>query len=153
MANVPRENNGLTKQQNEFVRQYVQNGAKQEAAALAAGYAKGGARSVAYQLLQREDIQNAIHRETMQAARAYGPLAIKVLVELAEHAKSATVRQQAAATLADRAGIKSNNIIEIHDLRSVEEIDKELAYLLGDGSDVGKIDISAELEGVKDDIH
>ena len=153
MANARREDNGLTKQQNDFVYHYVQNGAKQEAAALAAGYAKGGARSAAYQLLQREDIQKAIHHETMSVARAYGPLAIKVLVELAEHAKSATVRQQAAATLADRAGIKSSNIIEIHDLRSVEEIDKELAYLLGDSQQDDKIDISAELQGVKDDIH
>ena len=59
------------------------------------------------------------------------PLAVSVLMELAESACSESVRLQAASSLLDRAGFKNPVQVEIQEHRTIADVDRELSELLG----------------------
>jgi len=92
--------------QSRFVKCYVEHGdGNATRAALAAGYAKSSAHAVGYRLLRNPAVLDAIHKLTLSMIGAAAPLALRTMVKLLEHS-SGYVRQQAAADLLDRAGLR-----------------------------------------------
>lgn len=128
---------GLTDQQREFAKQYVLLGGKRNgaAAARAAGYSVARADRMAYDLLQNEKVVVKIHEYTRKRIGHLGALGIAVIAELAVGARSETVRYQAAADLADRAGHKLPQVIEVKENYNGDELDKRIATLLSQLSD------------------
>ena len=61
----------------------------------------------------------------------YVPACLKSLAQLAVSALSETVRQTAANNLLDKTGYKAPILLEVTDHRSQDDVDKELAVLLG----------------------
>ena len=134
MAGEPKDDQGLTERQRAFVSAYAinpQTCGKVEQSAIEAGYSQGGARTRGGELLKMLHIQAAIRKECERVLASSAPLAISVLMELAESACSESVRLQAANSLLDRAGYKHPELIEISDNRTIEDVDRELASLLG----------------------
>ena len=135
---APVNKHGLTDLQEAFCREYVRSGSRKEHSAIVAGYGKDGARTRAWELLQRDDIQQRIREITNKTLVALAPEAMKVLQELMGGSQSDTVKQTCALALLDRAGFKHPEVIEMVDKRSMEEIDKELHELLEDQESEGQ---------------
>ena len=135
--------NGLTPLQEAFCSAYVSNGGKKTAAAITAGYKESGARTRAYELLQRTEVHRRIFDITRSELSSMAPEALGVLQKLMVESQSDTVRYQAAVSVLDRAGHKHAQVIEVTDKRSMAEIDTELEYLLH--PPVDKDDESQEL--------
>ena len=122
---------GLTAKQEAFCREFVRSGGKKTHSAVAAGYGETSARTRAWELIQRTDIQARIRDITNKTLSALGTEAMAELQRLMVNAQSETVRQACAVALLDRAGFKHHEVIEMVDKRSIEEIDRELHELLG----------------------
>ena len=121
---------GLTALQEAFCSAFVSNGGKKTRAAITAGYKESGARTRAYELLQRTDIQRRIFDITRSELSSMAPEALVVLQKLMVESESDTVRYQSAVSVLDRAGHKHAQVIEVQDKRTLDEIDKELELLL-----------------------
>ena len=76
-------------------------------------------------------IKAAIRKQCEQVLVNSAPLAISVLIELAESSSSESVRFQAACSLLDRAGFKNPVQVEIQEHRTIADVDRELSELLG----------------------
>ena len=122
---------GLTDRQDKFVRCYVLNAGQGTLAAIEAGYAKSSARCRAYEMLGMEKVQARMENLSRELMSSYAPGCLAALNEIAIKGKSDSVRVQAAATLLDRSGYKAPIKLEIDDHRTTEDVDKELAVLLG----------------------
>ena len=134
MANEQKGSDGLTCRQRDFVSAYAINPktcGKVEQSAIEAGYSQGGARTRGGELLKMPHIQAAIRKQCEQVLASSAPLAISVLMELADSCCSTSVRLQAAISLLDRAGFRHHEKIEISDNRTQADVDRELAILLG----------------------
>jgi phage terminase small subunit len=131
MARAPTNEHGLTDRQESFIREYVQNGGQGEKAAIEAGYGEGGARSRASENLRLPLLQVRMETLCRELMSGYAPEVIKALAKLAVSAQSETVRASAGATLLDRTGYKAPVLLEISDHRTQQDVDKELAILLG----------------------
>jgi len=84
-----------------------------------------------YDIESKGGVQAAIRKQCEQMLANSAPLAISVLVELAESASSESVRFQAASSLLDRTGFKNPVQVEIKEYRTMDEVDAELQMLLG----------------------
>lgn len=131
MGNAAKNEYGLTEKQAAFCSEFVSNGGQKEKAALAAGYAESSARTRAYELLQRTCIQAKIREITRNELSSLGAEALNELRKLMVSAKSESVRQLSATAILDRSGYKHPEVIEIDNHRSIEDVDRELAILLG----------------------
>ena len=131
MANEQKGSDGLTHRQRDFVSNYVLNGGNGTLAALEAGYSKNGCGVRSWELLRKPEIQKVIQEQCRRFIAECAPCAIKVLKELAESASSESVKLGAANSLLDRAGYKHVEKLEISDNRTIEDVDRELAMLLG----------------------
>lgn len=127
---MKKNEHGLTKRQDAFCSEYVRSGGKKEHSAIVAGYGKTSARTRAWELIQRDDIQQRIRDITQKTLSALGVEAISQLGKLMVSAQSESVKQACAVALADRAGYKHPEVIEVNDKRSMDEIDRELESLL-----------------------
>lgn len=136
---------GLTDCQELFVSAYVSNGGNGTKAAIAAGYAEAGAHTRAYELLRMPKIQARMDTLTRAYMSECAPAAVKALMTLAVGASSETVRQAAASSLLDRTGYKAPILVQVQDNRTQDDIDKELAILLG--LDVGDLAASQPADG------
>ena len=121
----------LTELQRAFTVKYVENGGIGKKAAIAAGYGPKGAHVRSSELLRLPHIQAEICRLCRAMLAVSAPMAIKVLGELAVSASSDSVKLQASISLLDRAGYRHHEKIEISDTRTIEDVDRELAILLG----------------------
>jgi len=126
----PKNEHGLTALQEAFCSAFVSNGGKKTAAAITAGYKESGARTRAYELLQRTEVLERIRGLTRKMLSSLGVQALNTLAVLMDEAQSESVRFQAAQSLTDRAGYKHPEVIEVKDSRTLEDIDKELELLL-----------------------
>jgi len=122
---------GLTARQEAFVREYVANGGNGTLAAKDAGYGDDGAHSRAYELLKMPKIQGRMETVCRELMASFVPGCLQSLHKLAVSASSETVKASAAATLLDRTGYKAPILLEVTDHRSQDDVDKELAVLLG----------------------
>lgn len=120
----------FTLRQKRFIEYYVELGGRQEAAAIAAGYAKTAARGWAGELLKRDDVTEAIYHLTSKRFRQIGAKAFKVLEELAVKARSETVRSACARDLADRSGHKPVERVQIRAEIDITQIDAHIQALL-----------------------
>ena len=122
---------GLTVKQSAFVRAYARNGGKKTQSALEAGYGEAGARNRARELLERADIQEALHTECLTLCGELAPMAIGTLRYLATNATSENIRYQASKDLADRSGVKSRPAQAPDDDHVTEEqLDKRINELM-----------------------
>src|SRR5258707_2755383 len=93
----------LKARQAAFVAEYV-SGGNAHSAALAAGYAEGTARVAGTQLLESPPIATAISKAVRIRLASAAPMALNVLMHLAEKGVSERVRMESASRLLDRAG-------------------------------------------------
>ena len=93
----------LNARQAAFVAEYV-SGGNAHTAALAAGYAEGTARVAGTQLLESPPIALAISKAVRIRLASAAPMALNVLLHLAEKGISERVRMESASRLLDRAG-------------------------------------------------
>ena len=134
MAYAPKDDHGLTEMQRAFVSAYAinpQTCGKVEQSAIEAGYSQGGARTRGGELLKMPHIQAETRKQCERMLANSAPLAVSVLVELAESASSESVRLQAASSLLDRTGFKNPVQVEIQEHRTISDVDRELSELLG----------------------
>jgi len=131
MAGYAQDKDGLTERQRAFVSAYVANGGKLEKAAIEAGYAEGGARTRAYDLMRMPKVQAAIRLENNQQMGRHASSAIEVLKELMEKADSETVKAACAQSLLDRSGYKLPEQLVVTDNRTAADVERDLAILLG----------------------
>lgn len=110
----------LSERQAAFVREFVERGGRPGAAAdaaVAAGYARPGpegraaARVRASELLRNERVLRFLRDEITRKLNAGATLGVRVLIDLAENARSEQVRLSAANSLIDRgyAPVMSRN--------------------------------------------
>jgi|TARA_Y100000294_G_scaffold145844_1_gene141170 phage terminase small subunit len=121
----------------EFVREYVNNGGNATQAAIAVGVSQASASTVGYRLKSR--LTKEIDTEQKAQLQGYAPKAISQIQSLAEKAESENVRLKANADLLDRAGWKPIDKQEITETTAIEDMsDEELqeqldALLAADG--------------------
>ena len=127
---MAKNEHGLTDLQERFCREFVRSGGRKEHSAIVAGYGKTSARTRAWELIQRDDVQQRIRDITNKTLSAIGVEAIAELQKLMGSAQSESVKQACAVALADRAGYKHPEVIEVNDKRSMNEIDRELEDML-----------------------
>ena len=116
-----------------FVREYVDNGGNATQAAIAVGVSQASASTVGYRLKSR--LTKEIDTEQKAQLQGYAPKAIHQIQSLAEKAESENVRLKANADLLDRAGWKPVDKQEITETSAIEdmtdeEIEAELAAIL-----------------------
>ena len=116
-----------------FVREYVNNGGNATQAAIAVGVSQASASTVGYRLKSR--LTKEIDTEQKAQLQGYAPKAISQIQSLAEKAESENVRLKANADLLDRAGWKPVDKQEITEANAYEnmtdeELQKELDTLL-----------------------
>jgi phage terminase small subunit len=121
----------LSPKEKRFAQTYVATGGRNAAqAAIAAGYSDAGggasARTLAYRLLHRPRVLQAIREETERNLRGGVALGSNVLVELAQKATSESVRLQAALALLDRGGMQLANRTEHHHVIEDNRTDAEI---------------------------
>ena len=127
----------------DFVREYVNNGGNATQAAIAVGVSQASASTIGYRLKSR--LTKEIDTEQKAQLRGYAPKAISQIQSLAEKAESENVRLKANADLLDRAGWKPVDKQEITETSAIEnmsdeEIEAELAAILASsGQKIGKI--------------
>ena len=117
----------------DFVREYVNNGGNATQAAIAVGVSQASASTVGYRLKSR--LTKEIDTEQKAQLRGYAPKAISQIQNLAENAESENVRLKANADLLDRAGWKPIDKQEITETSAIEnmtdeELQQELDTLL-----------------------
>jgi len=117
----------------DFVREYVNNGGNATQAAIAVGVSQASASTIGYRLKSR--LTKEIDTEQKAQLRGYAPKAISQIQSLAEKAESENVRLKANADLLDRAGWKPVDKQEIAETSAIEnmsdeEIEAELAAIL-----------------------
>ena len=117
----------------EFVREYVNNGGNATQAAIAVGVSQASASTVGYRLKSR--LTKEIDTEQKAQLQGYAPKAISQIQNLAENAESENVKLKANADLLDRAGWKPVDKQEITEANAYEnmtdeELQKELDTLL-----------------------
>ena len=117
----------------DFVREYVNNGGNATQAAIAVGVSPASASTVGYRLKSR--LTKEIDTEQKAQLQGYAPKAISQIQNLAEKAESENVRLKANADLLDRAGRKPIDKQEITETSAIEnmsdeEIEAELAAIL-----------------------
>jgi phage terminase small subunit len=117
----------------EFVREYVNNGGNATQAAIAVGVSPASASTVGYRLKSR--LTKEIDTEQKAQLQGYAPKAISQIQNLAEKAESENVRLKANADLLDRAGWKPIDKQEITETSAIEnmtdeELQQELDALL-----------------------
>ena len=122
---------GLTDRQEAFSRNYVFSGGIGTKAAKAAGYATKSAHAAACTTLQKPKVQERIMTLTREYMGEFAPSCVKVLAELAVSAQSESIRHSAATTILDRTGYRTPILIDVLDHRNQQDIDAELAVLLG----------------------
>ena len=107
----------------EFVREYVNNGGNATQAAIAVGVSQTSASTVGYRLKGR--LTKEIDDEQKAQLRGYAPKAIHQIQSLAEKAESENVRLKANADLLDRAGWKPVDKQEITETSAIEDMSDE----------------------------
>jgi len=117
----------------DFVRDYVNNGGNATQAAKAVGVSQSSASTVGYRLKSR--LTKEIDTEQKAQLRGYAPKAISQIQNLAENAESENVKLKANADLLDRAGWKPIDKKEITETSAIEnmtdeELQQELDTLL-----------------------
>jgi phage terminase small subunit len=122
----------------DFVREYVDNGGNATQAAIAVGVSQTSASTVGYRLKGR--LTKEIDDEQKAQLRGYAPKAINQIQSLAENAESENVRLKANADLLDRAGWKPIDKQEItegnrYENMSSDDIKKELDRLLAESGE------------------
>ena len=121
----------------DFVREYVNNGGNATQAAIAVGVSQASASTVGYRLKSR--LTKEIDTEQKAQLQGYAPKAISQIQNLAENAESENVKLKANADLLDRAGWKPIDKQEITETTAIEDMsDAELqeqldALLAADG--------------------
>src|SRR5689334_1563173 len=95
----------LSPREQKFV-EALSRGLGKRDAAIAAGYSAKSAHGIASQLLNRPRVLDAIRAAAEKRINAGVAIAAKVLLELAEKAKSEDVRLRAAQALLDRGGMQ-----------------------------------------------
>ena len=121
----------------EFVREYVNNGGNATQAAIAVGVSSASASTIGYRLKSR--LTKEIDTEQKAQLQGYAPKAISQIQNLAENAESENVKLKANADLLDRAGWKPVDKQEITETSAIEDMsDEELqeqldALLAADG--------------------
>ena len=121
----------------DFVREYVNNGGNATQAAIAVGVSQASASTVGYRLKSR--LTKEIDTEQKAQLQGYAPKAISQIQNLAENAESENVKLKANADLLDRAGWKPVDKQEITETSAIEDMsDEELqeqldALLAADG--------------------
>jgi phage terminase small subunit len=124
----------------EFVREYVDNGGNATQAAIAVGVSQTSAKTVGHRLKTR--LSREIDEEQKLQLEGYAPKAIKQIQGLAENAESENVKLKANADLLDRAGWKPVDKTEVTETgrlesMSTEEVEEELKKLLaGSGQQI-----------------
>ena len=113
----------------EFVREYVDNGGNATQAAIAVGVSQTSAKTVGHRLKTR--LSREIDEEQKLQLEGYAPKAIKQIQGLAENAESENVKLKANADLLDRAGwkpVERSEVTEVTDLQNMttEELQAEL---------------------------
>ena len=119
----------------DFVREYVDNGGNATQAAIAVGASKASASTVGYRMKTR--LTKEIDAEQKLQLEGYAPKAIRQIQNLAENAESENVKLKANADLLDRAGWKPVDKTEItegnrYDDMTAEEIQRELDALMAE---------------------
>ena len=107
----------------DFVREYVNNGGNATQAAIAVGVSLASASTVGYRLKSR--LTKEIDTEQKAQLRGYAPKAIHQIQSLAEKAESENVRLKANADLLDRAGWKPVDKQEITGKNDIEDMSDE----------------------------
>ena len=123
-------NTNLTNQRQLFVEEYVRSGDQLEAAKKAGERDSHTLGNQAYKLRREcaDEITEELHRNFAEIA----PRALNILSDLAENAKSESVRLGATRDLLDRAGFRPVDRHEIVKQKSVEELNAQLVSLVGD---------------------
>lgn len=116
----------LTPKAKRFCEAYVRLGGNGTRAAIMAGYAEAGAHVEAHRLLRKPLILEAIKEEVERTLRANVALGSSVLADLAENAKSESVKFQAAVALLDRGGFQLKHLSEHHHIIEDRRTDAEL---------------------------
>ncbi len=122
----------------DFVREYVNNGGNATQAAIAVGVSQASASTVGYRLKSR--LTKEIDTEQKAQLQGYAPKAISQIQNLAENAESENVKLKANADLLDRAGWKPVDKQEItegnrYENMSSDDIKKELDRLLAESGE------------------
>ena len=117
----------------DFVREYVNNGGNATQAAIAVGVSPASASTTGYRLKSR--LTKEIDTEQKAQLQGYAPKAICQIQNLAENAESENVKLKANADLLDRAGWKPVDKQEITETSAIEnmtdeELQQELDALL-----------------------
>ena len=107
----------------DFVREYVNNGGNATQAAIAVGVSSASASTVGYRLKSRLTME--IDTEQKAQLRGYAPKAIHQIKSLAEKAESENVRLKANADLLDRAGWNPVDKQEITGKNDIEDTSDE----------------------------
>lgn len=117
----------LTPLQARFVREYISNGGTNATrAAIVAGYSFKGVHVTAHKLLRNENILAEIKDQASRMLHAGVALGARVLVEMAESARSESVRMQAAQALLDRGGMRLAALTEHHHIIEDRRTDAEI---------------------------
>lgn len=124
----------LTAQQSEFVKYYVSTGGNGAEAARLAGYSPESARKIAYQLMDKPHVQQAIREE--QQGVISGRLASKSIAVLEavldDPEAPLRIKVDAAKTILDRAGLVARpDVDKFSDIPIIEQLEKHAAYLDG----------------------
>ncbi len=114
---------GRKERDEEFVREYVNNGGNATQAAIAVGVSPASASTVGYRLKSR--LTKEIDTEQKAQLRGYAPKAISQIQNLAENAESENVKLKANADLLDRAGWKPVDKQEITGKNDIEDMSDE----------------------------
>ena len=107
----------------DFVREYVNNGGNATQAVIAVGVSPASASTVGYRLKSR--LTKEIDTEQKAQLQGYAPKAISQIQSLAEKAESENVRLKANADLLDRAGWKPIDKQEITGKNDIEDMSDE----------------------------
>jgi len=124
----------MVKPSSEMEKQFCENvinGMNGTRAAIEAGFSEKSATTQAYQM--RKKYEDFIAEGVVSSLKGKGNIALKVLVKLAQKAKQESVQLKAATSLLNYGGFRPAEKQEITvTQRSEEEIDAQLAVLLGD---------------------
>ena len=107
----------------DFVREYVNNGGNATQAAIAVGVSPASASTVGYRLKSR--LTKEIDTEQKAQLQGYASKAISQIQSLAEKAESENVRLKANADLLDRAGWNPVDKQEITGKNDIEDMSDE----------------------------
>lgn len=103
----------LSERKEAFVVEYVKNPKSQERAALAAGYSKASARTMASRLLQDPTIVRAIYDATATLLGASVPIAMANILKLSVKSKSEYVQLDASKDILTRAGMAAPKRVSV----------------------------------------